>query len=102
MQIGTAMLKVEMIGKTNDWRSNVGGSTIEWRYALDHPMQPMRQQYIPGPLWAVDFVRDENNKPWAIDFNMAPGLSDIPQEIYDGALGADGLLGPLTKWFDLQ
>jgi hypothetical protein len=90
-----------MKSKTGGWQSNVGGSEINWSYAKEGIVKGSMQQRLAGPLWAVDFVRDEANKPYAIDFNMCSGLSDLPFEIKVGAFGLNlSMLDPIQRWFE--
>jgi hypothetical protein len=58
----------------NDWRSNCGDVTIRVGGTC-HPMTRAR-----WPLFAVDFVRDEDGELYAVDLNTSPGLKGTGME----------------------
>jgi hypothetical protein len=80
-----------------EWRSNVGDVrvTLAHGYPTDDPRDAMSavgrlQRMLGEPLVAVDFVCDEEGKPWAIDLATAPGVLpavDLPSHVI-GALRA--------------
>ena len=72
----------------DDWRSNRGDVSIR---VLGNAA-PFAN--APWPLFAVDFVRDANGSPLAIDLNTAPGMdgtgmADVvkPREVVDEIKG---------------
>jgi len=65
----------------DEWRSNVGGTTIE---NLGEIITPSWRFNIKYPLLAIDFVPSNiNHEHIAIDLNIAPGISftHIPHRI---------------------
>jgi hypothetical protein len=58
---------------TDDWRSNVGDVSISFpRVCKPYPDD--------APLSAVDVVLCEDGYPWAVDYNVAPGMRGTDME----------------------
>lgn len=60
--------------QSDDWRSNFNTKSIEILYQPDNSLLELDLNY---PLYAIDFIKDENDIKYAIDFNIAPSLRNI-------------------------
>jgi hypothetical protein len=72
----------------NDWRSNCGDCAVVWHTEAT-PTIPRR---LPLPLYAIDFVIDLSGTFYAIDLNLAPGLSYTPVQDYFTGKGIVSML----------
>ncbi|MAA93754.1 MAG: hypothetical protein CML22_07185 [Rheinheimera sp.] len=77
----------------DDWRSNVGDVNIEF-LCEERPKSNEDMMRLSEPLLAVDFVKADGL--YAIDYNIAPGLSGTGLE---KVLTSSDILVELQTWF---